>query len=156
MGWDEVVDATSIDKDVVVMSWRGLDGARKATARGHNVVLCPENGGCYMDRYQSHDPWELGNLSYSLPKESYDLDISMKELGEKERSLILGAQCCVWGEKLHSGREMEYMLFPRVFILGENLWLGDRKNWEKMKDRRKVLSDITWKLNLVSCPGSWD
>ena len=156
MGWDEVVDAPSIDKDVVVMSWRGLDGARKATARGHNVVLCPENGGCYMDRYQSHDPWELGNLSYSLPKESYDLDISMKELGEKERSLILGAQCCVWGEKLHSGREMEYMLFPRVFILGENLWLGDRKNWEKMKDRRKVLSDITWKLNLVSCPGSWD
>ena len=80
----------------------------------------------------------------------------MKELGENERRLSLGAQCCVWGEKLHSGREMEYMLFPRVFILGENLWLGDRKNWEKMKDRRKVLSDITWKLNLVSCPGSWD
>ena len=155
MGWDEVVDAPSIDKSVVVMSWRGLQGAKTASSRGHNVVLCPEDGGCYMDRYQSSSPWELGNLSFSFPKESYDLDISMDELPPEHRSLVLGAQCCVWGEKLHSGREREDMLVPRVFILGENLWLGKNKDWEKMKDRKDVLGELCWKMNLVCSPGEW-
>ena len=157
MGWDEVVDAPEIDKDVVVMSWRGLNGARIATGRGHNVVLCPENGGCYFHRYQTKNSWDLGNLSLSIPKASYDLDISMDELSEECRDLVLGAQCCLWGEKLHSGREMEYMLFPRVFILGENLWLGEkRKSWEKMKERKNALGILCWKLNLLCSPGEWE
>lgn len=157
IGWDEVVDAPEIDKDVVVMSWRGLSGARTASNRGHNVILCPENGGCYFDRYPSREPWELGNLSLSIPKDSYDLDISMKELDEERRSLVLGAQCCIWGEKIHSGREMEFMLFPRAYILAENLWLGeDRKDWEKMKDRKDVLALISYKMDLLCNPGKWE
>ena len=157
IGWDEVVDAPEIDKDVVVMSWRGLSGARTASNRGHNVILCPENGGCYFDRYPSREPWELGNLSLSIPKDSYDLDISMKELDEERRTLVLGAQCCIWGEKIHSGREMEFMLFPRAYILAENLWLGeDRKDWEKMKDRKDVLALISYKMDLLCNPGKWE
>ena len=156
IGWDEVVDAPEIDKDVVVMSWRGLNGARTATSRGHNVILCPENGGCYFDRYPSVDPWELGNLSLSIPKDSYDLDISMKELEEDRRNLILGAQCCIWGEKIHSGREMEFMLFPRAYILAENLWLGEeRKDWDKIKDRKDILALLSYKMALLCNPGKW-
>ena len=157
IGWDEVVDAPEIDKDVVVMSWRGLNGARTATSRGHNVILCPENGGCYFDRYPSVDPWELGNLSLSIPKDSYDLDISMKELEEDRRNLILGAQCCIWGEKIHSGREMEFMLFPRAYILAENLWLGEeRKDWDKIKDRKDILALLFYKMDLLCNPGKWE
>ena len=157
IGWDEVVDAPEIDKDVVVMSWRGLNGARTATSRGHNVILCPENGGCYFDRYPSVDPWELGNLSLSIPKDSYDLDISMKELEEDRRNLILGAQCCIWGEKIHSGREMEFMLFPRAYILAENLWLGEeRKDWDKIKDRKDILALLSYKMDLLCNPGKWE
>ena len=157
IGWDEVVDAPEIDKDVVVMSWRGLNGARTASSRGHNVILCPENGGCYFDRYPSLEPWELGNLSLSIPKDSYDLDISMKELEEDRRNLILGAQCCIWGEKIHSGREMEFMLFPRAYILAENLWLGEeRKDWEKIKDRKDILALLSYKMDLLCNPGKWE
>ena len=157
IGWDEVVDAPEIDKDVVVMSWRGLNGARTASSRGHNVILCPENGVCYFDRYPSREPWELGNLSLSIPKDSYDLDISMKELEEDRRNLILGAQCCIWGEKIHSGREMEFMLFPRAYILAENLWLGEeRKDWDKIKDRKDILALLSYKMDLLCNPGKWE
>ena len=156
IGWDEVVDARGVDRSVVVMSWRGLEGARKATAMGHEVILCPENKGCYLDRYPSRDDWEKGNLSVCTPRDIFDLDISMKELDEEKRGLVLGAQCNLWCEKIESGREAEMMLFPRAFILAENLWRGDEKNWEEIKSRRKALYDLCFRLNLVCSPLEWD
>ena len=156
IGWDEVVDAPGVDRSVVVMSWRGLEGARKATAMGHEVILCPQTEGCYLDRYPSRDDWEKGNLSVCTPRDIFNLDISMKELDEEKRGLILGAQCNLWGEKIESGREAEMMLFPRAFILAENLWRGEAKDWNEMKSRRKALYDLCFHLNLVCSPLEWD
>ncbi len=156
IGWDEVVDAPEIDRSVVVMSWRGLDGARKASGRGHEVILCPETSGCYLDRYPSADDWEKGNLSIGRPKDIYDLDISMSELPEEERKLVLGAECTLWCEKIDSGREAEMMIFPRAFILAENLWLGEMKNWDELKMKRRALHDLCFHLDLVCSPLRWD
>ncbi len=156
IGWDEVVDAPGVDRSVVVMSWRGLEGARKATAMGHEVILCPQTEGCYLDRYPSRDDWEKGNLSVCTPRDIFNLDISMKELDEEKRGLILGAQCNLWCEKIESGREAEMMLFPRAFILAENLWRGEAKDWNEMKSRRKALYDLCFHLNLVCSPLEWD
>lgn len=156
IGWDEVVDAEGVDEDVVVMSWRGLEGAEKATSRGHDVILCPENRGCYLDRYPSKDDWEKGNLSVCTPKDIFDLDISMKELSDERRSHILGAQCNLWSEKIESGREAEMMLFPRAFILAENLWNGERREWNEIKAKRKALYDLCYYLDLVCSPLKWD
>ena len=156
IGWDEVVDAPGVDRSVVVMSWRGLEGARKATAMGHEVILCPQTEGCYLDRYPSRDDWEKGNLSVCTPRDIFNLDISMKELDEEKRGLILGAQCNLWCEKIESGREAEMMLFPRAFILAENLWRGEAKDWNDMKSRRKALYDLCFHLNLVCSPLEWD
>ncbi len=156
IGWDEVVDASGVDESVVVMSWRGLEGAKKATGRGHEVILCPETNGCYLDRYPSTDDWEKGNLSIGRPKDIYDLDISMKELPGEERKLVLGAECTLWCEKIDSGREAEMMIFPRAFILAENLWLGERKNWEEIKSKRRALHDLCFHLDLVCSPLRWD
>ncbi len=156
IGWDEVVDAQGVDKGVVVMSWRGLEGARKATSLGHEVILCPQTEGCYLDRYPSGDDWEKGNLSVCTPRDIFNLDISMKELDEEKRKLILGAQCNLWCEKIESGREAELMLFPRSFILAENLWRGEEKDWKEIKSRRKALYDLCFHLNLVCSPLEWD
>ncbi len=156
IGWDEVVDAPLEDNGVVIMSWRGLEGARKATALGHNVILCPQTEGCYLDRYPSPDSWEKGNLSLCTPKDIFNLDISMKQLSKEERSLILGAQCNLWCEKIESGREAELMLFPRAFILAENLWRGGEKNWDEIKEKRKALYDLCFYLNLVCSPLEWN
>ena len=156
IGWDEVVDASGVDKDVIIMSWRGLDGARKATKMGHRVILCPQTDGCYLDRYASNDDWEKGNLSIVTPKDAFSLDALMKELPDEDRALILGAQGNLWCEKIDSGREAEMMLFPRAFILGENLWLGEKKNWDEIKSKRKVLYDLSFYLDVVCSPLKWD
>lgn len=156
IGWDEVVDAPSIDKDVVVMSWRGLDGARIAAGRGHNVILAPQNGGCYLDRYYNDDDFEPGNWSIGKPKDGFDLDFGMRELASEERALILGGQCNLWCERIHNGREAEYMLFPRAFIIAENLWLDDKKNWESLKNRKKAMADLCYELDLVCSPARWE
>ncbi|MBQ0070932.1 MAG: family 20 glycosylhydrolase, partial [Spirochaetales bacterium] len=156
IGWDEVIDAPAIDKSVVVMSWRGLDGARIAAGRGHEVILAPQNGGCYLDRYQTEDDFELGNWSMGKAKEGFDLDMSMKELPEEQRKLVLGGQCNLWCEKIHTGREAEYMLFPRAFIIAENLWLDEKKDWESLKARKKAMADLCYALDLVCSPARWE
>lgn len=156
IGWDEVVDAPSIDPSVLVMSWRGLDGAKVATSRGHEVILTPQTAGCYLDRYQSDADYELGNWSRCTARDAFDLDISMSDLPQSQRDLILGAQCNLWTEKIHTGREAEYMMFPRAFILAENLWLGEKKDWESLCRRKKAMSDLCYYLDLVCSPTPWN
>ena len=156
MGWDEIVDAPEIDKSVIIMSWRGLDGARKATSRGHQVILCPEaGGGCYFDRFQSTDDWEPGNLTISPLKCVYNLDFNMMELKPEERALILGGQGNMWTEKLRFGRSIEYMYFPRTFALAENLWRGDKRNWKEFEERRKYIFRILVDLDMAFSTAEW-
>ncbi len=155
MGWDEVVDAPSIDRSVVVMSWRGLDGARKASSRGHNVVLCPQQG-MYLDKGYTADSFEPRQWGVYSVKDSFGIDLGMQELPKKQRDLILGAQCNVWTERMVSGRSVEYMMFPRVLVLSDNLWLGPGKDWDKVCARREAMRDLCWKLNIVCSPASWE
>ncbi|MBR2281198.1 MAG: family 20 glycosylhydrolase [Spirochaetales bacterium] len=155
MGWDEVVDAPSIDKDVVVMSWRGLDGARTASSRGHNVVLCPQQG-MYLDKGYTSDSFEPSQWGVFTVKDSFDIDLGMQELPEDQRKLILGAQCNVWTERMASGRAVEYMMFPRVFAIADNMWNGQSKSWERLCRRREAMKDLCWKLNLVCSPAAWE
>ncbi len=48
------------------------------------------------------------------------------------------------------------MLFPRAFILAESMWLGEKKDWEVIKRKRKALYDLCFNLNLVCSPLRWD
>lgn len=155
LGWDEVVDAPDIDKNVVVLSWRGLKGARIASSRGHNVILCPQQG-CYLDKGYTDDSFELKQWGSYSCHDTFNIDIGMKELPEEQRKLILGAQCNLWTEQIHTGREAEYMMFPRVFVMADNLWLGDNKNWEKVLARKKAMSDLCYNLDLVCSPARWE
>ena len=77
MGWDEVVEAPSIDESVVVMSWRGLDGAKTASSRGHNVILCPYQG-LYFDKGYTDDPYEPEQWGVYSVRDTFDVDISMR------------------------------------------------------------------------------
>ena len=156
IGWDEIVDAPDIDRDVIIMSWRGLEGARKATARGHQVILCPEaGGGCYFDRHHTSDDWEPGNLTISPLNCVFDLDFNMKELKKEERALILGGQGNMWTEKLRFGRSIEYMYFPRAFALAENLWRGDGRNWDEFQSRRKNIYKLLIDLDMAFSTARW-
>ena len=155
MGWDEVVEAPSIDESVVVMSWRGLDGAKTASSRGHNVILCPYQG-LYFDKGYTTDPFEPEQWGVYSVRDTFEVDISIKELPKKQRDLILGGQCNVWTEQMHNGREIEYMMFPRAFALADSLWLGENTCWEKMKVRRDAVRELCWNKNIVCSPARWE
>lgn len=155
LGWDELVDAPEIDKSVVIMSWRGLKGAEIASSRGHNVILCPEQG-LYFDKGYTDDSFEPKQWGTYSVKDTFDVDISMKELPEVQRNLIMGAQCNLWTEQIKNGREAEYMMFPRAFVLADNLWLGDNKSWERVQKRKKAMSDLCYNLDIVCSPARWE
>lgn len=155
LGWDEVVDAPEIDKSVIVMSWRGLNGARVASSRGHNVILCPEQG-CYFDKGYTDDSFEPKQWGTYSVKDTFNIDLSMNELPEEQRALILGAQCNVWTEQIHNGREAEYMMFPRAFVLADSLWLGENKVWARVVQRKRAMSDLCYNLDLVCSPARWE
>ncbi len=80
----------------------------------------------------------------------------MKELGTEKRTLILGGQCNLWTEQIHNGREAEYMMFPRVFVFADSLWLGDEKSWDRTKRRKKAMSELCYALDLVCSPARWE
>ena len=155
LGWDEVVDAPSIDPSVVVMSWRGFEGAEKATERGHNVILCPQQG-CYLDKGITTDDFEPSQWGVYYVKDVLNVDIGMRELPEEQRKLILGAQCNVWCEQMHNGREVEYMMFPKVFAYADNLWLGDKKNWDDTKKRKDAVALLCYKMDILCSPARWE
>ena len=51
IGWDEILEG-GIAPDATVMSWRGIDGALAAAAKGHDSVLSPSPT-LYFDNRQS-------------------------------------------------------------------------------------------------------
>ena len=155
MGWDEVVEAPSIDRSVIVMSWRGLEGARTASGRGHDVILCPQQG-LYFDKGYTSDPFEPAQWGSFSVRDTFEVDIAMHDMTPDRRAHILGGQCNIWTEQMHNGREVEYMMFPRAFALADSLWLGNTKNWERMKERRDAVRELCWKLDLLCSPARWE
>lgn len=155
MGWDEVVDAPSIDRSVIVMSWRGLEGARTASTRGHDVVLCPQQG-MYFDKGYTSDPYEPKQWGCFSVHDTFNVDIEMHDMPAEQRAHVLGGQCNIWTEQMRSGRDVEYMMFPRAFALADSLWLGSAKDWERMKERRDAVRELCWKLNIVCSPARWE
>ena len=126
-----------------------------ASSRGHNVILCPQQG-LYFDKgYTSDDfePRQWGNFSV---KDTFSVDLGMKELPEIQRKLILGAQCNIWTELLRTGRDIEYMMFPRSFALADSMWLGENKNWERCLARRESVAKLCWKMDIVCSPARWE
>lgn len=139
IGWDEIL-TDGLPKDCVIMSWRGKDGGIKAAKEGHDVIMCPRDGGLYLDYKANGDDEENGSelgVSTMAQIASYD---PLAGMGKEEENRVLGAQGNLWSEDVHSGREAEYLLYPRLALLAERLWnpvatstLTDRMEWEYKK-----------------------
>ncbi|MDR0688657.1 MAG: beta-N-acetylhexosaminidase [Spirochaetaceae bacterium] len=126
LGWDEVLEDTEklgLPDDLVIMSWRGSEGGIKASSMGHRVVMCPSNGGCYLD-YRNYDsPEEPGSGSRIIRVyDAYLTDPVTPEMTGEQAALVLGGQGNLWSELLYAGRWAEYMLFPRICALAEAFW----------------------------------
>ncbi|GAA6137809.1 family 20 glycosylhydrolase [Arenicella sp. 4NH20-0111] len=127
--WDDSLDATNLDSDVLIMSWLGEVSAKSALERGHKVVMT--QGNLYFDFYQSLSINEPMSIHGHAPlREVYNFD--PLELDNN----ILGAQANVWTEYIRSMQHLEYALLPRMLGLAEILWTSkDKQDWTLFKKR---------------------
>ncbi len=121
IGWDEILEG-GLAPDATVMSWRGEKGGIEAARQGHDVIMTP-SAYLYFDYYQGDrntEPLAIGGM---LPLEKvYSYNPTPAALTAEEKKHVLGAQANVWTEYMADSRQVEYMLFPRLFALAEVVW----------------------------------
>ncbi len=121
IGWDEILQG-GLAPNAAVMSWRGIDGGRKAAQAGHPVVMSPMSH-CYLDFYQ-HDkvsePLCIGRLT--TLRKVYSFEPAPSEFGPRAQQMILGLQGNVWTEYLPNFGRVQQQIFPRMLALSEIGW----------------------------------
>jgi len=129
IGWDEILEG-GLAPGAAVMSWRGIEGGIAAAKAGHDVVMTPTSN-CYLDYYQSKlttdEPKAIGGY---LPLEKvYQFEPVPAALSAEEAKHILGGQGNLWSEFIPNPKHMEYMAYPRLCAISEDLWSAkaDRK-----------------------------
>lgn len=123
--WDDAFAlAPNVGVGGVIMAWRGLDVAQRATAAGRQVILSPVMP-TYLDYYQADD--EREPLAIDGPITLDDVarfNPLPPDWSSGERSNVLGAQAQVWTEWISTERAMDYALFPRLCAFAETVWRG--------------------------------
>ncbi len=137
VGWDEVLQG-GISDDCVIMNWRQPTIGRTALRTGHKtIVTCSQWS--YFNIKESRLQPEIGakgQTPLSLEK-VYEFSIEPDSITGKERSLVLGAQACLWTEYIPTTWKAEQFVFPRMAAFAENVWSPEnKKNWDSFA--RKV------------------
>src|SRR5262249_53024174 len=135
VGWDEILASGLPPGDVIIMSWRGIEGARLAAARGHSTVLSPDPW-LYLDHRQGASPAEPPGRGPLLTAEDvYRFDPLPGDLAAKA-DLVLGVQANLWTEHVRTEERAAYMTYPRAAALAEVGWSpAARLDWEGFRER---------------------
>jgi len=122
IGWDEILEG-NISPSAMIMSWRGTSGGITAAKKGHDVVMTPGDY-LYFSQGQSLTPEEEPVFADGyLPVERvYKFQPLPDELNERQKKHIIGVQANIWGEYVHSFRDVEYDALPRMAALAEIQW----------------------------------
>ncbi len=131
MGWDEIMEG-GLASGASIMSWQGMKGGIAAAKAKHHVVMSP-NDFAYVDLYQGDPIAEPPTYSKVLLNKAYQFDPLPPGV---DSQYILGGQCNLWSERLHTVRHMEYMLWPRALATAESVWSpAAKKNWPSFVKR---------------------
>ena len=106
IGWDEILQP-GLPMDAVIQSWRGKEGLKDATTKGHNVIL---SNGYYIDLVQP--AWK----HYANDPAPIDL-----KLTTDQEKLILGGEATMWAE-LVTPETIDSRIWPRTAAIAERLW----------------------------------
>jgi hexosaminidase len=151
IGWDEIMSG-GLAPNATVMSWRGTAGGIAAVKAGHPAVMAPNNI-LYFNRAQAK-----GQVQPPAPrrvpiflKTVYDYDPVPAGLTPAQEDLILGAEGCLWTERLNKGEWLETMTYPRLCALAEVTWSPKTtRDWGQFSKRMEThrqrldLSGIAW------------
>jgi len=120
IGWDEILEG-GVPPDAAVMSWRGVEGAITAAARGHDTVLSPAPT-LYLDNRQGPTPAEPPGRGKVVSLEDvYRFDPLPGSLAH-DQSHVLGVQANLWTEHVRTEADAAYMTWPRAAALAEVAW----------------------------------
>ncbi len=135
IGWDEILEG-GLDPSAAIMSWRGSEPGIKAAKAGHNVVMSPGTH-CYFDHYQGNpslEPKAWGG--FTTLKKVYHYEPIPAELTAEEATHIIGVQANVWTEFMPDGKQVEYMIMPRMSALSEVVWSPKAsRDWSSFSQR---------------------
>ncbi len=128
IGWDEILNP-ELDKDAVVMAWRGTDHGIEAARRGYDVVFTP-NLYTYLTRATSI-------------KTTYEYEPIPDDFTADEAARIIGLQGSAWSHKRKSnGDFLDRQIHPRMSAVAERAWSPKgRRDWEDFKARLEEHSD---------------
>lgn len=134
IGWDEILEG-GVPPDAAVMSWRGVEGAITAAARGHDTVLSPDPT-LYLDYRQGRTPSEPPGRGTVISLEDvYRFDPLPGSLAQHQ-SRVLGVQANLWTEHVRTEADASYMTWPRAAALAEIAWSGAASlDWESFQAR---------------------
>lgn len=125
IGWDEVLEGGSLNKNDVIMSWRGEKGAVKAASQGLRTIITAHHV-LYFDRYQTvqtkdREPLAFGGCAPIDKVYAYNPD-NNKQLTAQMRQYVMGCQANLWGEFISTPEYAEHMFLPRAAALAEVTW----------------------------------
>ena len=132
MGWNEILDNSTLDKKTAVMAWSSNDAIRASVAKEHPVVINPASY-FYLDMTQGTG--ERGhNWASFIPLERvYSFKIPTDSLSQKQ---IIGIQGNLWAEYLDKPAfQTEYQFYPRLCALSELAWSGNKTSYQDFERR---------------------
>jgi hexosaminidase len=104
IGWYELDDQLS--SETAFMSWQNMLTGMEAIKLGHRIVMSPEEY-CYLD----NNIWTVSDC-YKFEPMPEGID----------STFMLGAEACLWTERVPNERQVEYMTWPRAMALSEVFW----------------------------------
>jgi hexosaminidase len=136
VGWDEILQG-GLAPNATVMSWRNINGGVAAAKAGHTAVMSPAQS-LYFNRAQSTAPGQPPapfRMLITL-ETAYNYDPIPAALAPGQEQLILGAEACIWTERLNRGDWIETMAFPRLCALAELDWSPkSARDWQDFSRR---------------------
>ncbi|WP_263602785.1 family 20 glycosylhydrolase [Chryseobacterium sp. PET-29] len=135
IGWDEILEG-GLAPNAAVMSWTGIKGGVEAAKTGHFAVMTPGSY-CYFDHYQGDPATEPNAFGGFTPLDKvYSYNPIPEELNAEQSKYILGVQANLWTEYILDFKQVQYMIFPRLFALSEVGWgTADPKNYKEFEGR---------------------
>lgn len=134
VGWHEITEG-DVDTSALIMNWADDAKALSAAKKGYSIIMTPGKP-FYFDHYQSKDPNDsLAIHGYNSTEAVYNYQIipdALKKAGLAHK--IIGGQGNVWTEYMEWSTKVDYMIFPRMTALSENLW-SKTKNYNDFLKR---------------------
>ncbi|MCX7007306.1 MAG: family 20 glycosylhydrolase, partial [Kiritimatiellaeota bacterium] len=154
IAWDEAFDAGN-DPSLIIMAWRGASPGIAAAKAGRTVIFAP-NPPLYINHANSRS--KINPRAYSAHtaylNEIYFAYPDSPAIPPANRPQVLGAEICLWGERVTDVHYMFTHVFPRAAAMAENLWLPrERLDWDRFVS---ALDAQNRRFDAMNIPYFWE